>query len=204
MASAIAQNTWNGHAWSREDDRGHFERVEVRRLATKHKLSISQVYGASNGSVSLSGGTVTFTFTSTVESNLDIDLTIAVAGTAVNGDDYSEVLPDDVVISAGNRTATLQVQMRRDRVVEVDEQLVVSVVPEAGNPPTPHYQPGSPSSATVTIESSDLPKITLVGGGRIPEGGAGGFSFVSDVPVSQNTSINYSISGTATPGSYWL
>lgn len=178
---------------------GPANQVRIRINANGSDLMPVVTVRASDAVVS-EGGTVTFTFTSTVESNLDIDLTIAVSGTAVNGDDYSEVLPDDVVIAAGNRTATLQVQMRRDRVVEVDEQLVVSVVPEAGNPPTPHYQPGSPSSATVTIESSDLPEITLVGGGRIPEGGAGGFSFVSDVPVSQNTSINYSVSGTATPG----
>ena len=55
-------------------------------------------------------------------------------------------------------------------------------------------------SATVTIESSDLPEITLVGGGRVPEGSAGGFTFVADTPVTENTSINYSVSGTATPG----
>jgi hypothetical protein len=140
------------------------------------------------------GGTVTFTFTSTVESNQDIDLTIALGGSAANGDDYAEVETDDVVINAGSRTATLQVQMRRDHVVEADESLVVSVAPE------PHYQPGSPGSATVTIESSDLPEITLVGGGRVPEGSAGGFTFVADTPVTENTSINYSVSGTATPG----
>lgn len=41
---AIKQNTWNGHAWSREDDRGHFERVAVRAAASKYKVSIAQVY----------------------------------------------------------------------------------------------------------------------------------------------------------------
>lgn len=41
---AIEQNTWNGHAWSREDDRGHFERVEARRLAAKHHVSLTQIY----------------------------------------------------------------------------------------------------------------------------------------------------------------
>ncbi|MBX3231101.1 MAG: hypothetical protein KIT84_37190 [Labilithrix sp.] len=41
---AIAANTWNGHQWSREDDRGHYERVAVRAAAAKHKVSITQVY----------------------------------------------------------------------------------------------------------------------------------------------------------------
>lgn len=41
---AIEQNTWNGHAWSREDDRGHYERVEARVLAAKYHVSLTQIY----------------------------------------------------------------------------------------------------------------------------------------------------------------
>lgn len=41
---AIKANTWSGHAWSREDDRGYYERIAVRAAASKHKVSISQVY----------------------------------------------------------------------------------------------------------------------------------------------------------------
>jgi hypothetical protein len=41
---AIAANTWKGHAWSREDDRGHYERVAARAAAAKYKVSLSQVY----------------------------------------------------------------------------------------------------------------------------------------------------------------
>lgn len=41
---AVAANTWNGHVWSREDDRGHFERVKARELAARYKGSLSQMY----------------------------------------------------------------------------------------------------------------------------------------------------------------
>lgn len=41
---AIAQNTWNGHAWSREDDRGHYERVKMRELAARYKGTLTQMY----------------------------------------------------------------------------------------------------------------------------------------------------------------
>lgn len=41
---AIEQNTWNGHAWSREDDRGHYERIEARGLAAKYHVSLTQIY----------------------------------------------------------------------------------------------------------------------------------------------------------------
>ena len=41
---AIEQNTWKGHIWSREDDRGHYERVQLRALAAKYKVSLTQMY----------------------------------------------------------------------------------------------------------------------------------------------------------------
>lgn len=41
---AINANTWNGHAWSREDDRGHYERVKLRALASQYKGTLSQMY----------------------------------------------------------------------------------------------------------------------------------------------------------------
>lgn len=43
-ARAIRENTWKGHVWSREDDRGHYERLAARRAAARHKVSLSQVY----------------------------------------------------------------------------------------------------------------------------------------------------------------
>lgn len=41
---ALAANTWNGHLWSREDDRGHYERVKMRELAARYKGTLSQMY----------------------------------------------------------------------------------------------------------------------------------------------------------------
>jgi hypothetical protein len=41
---AIEQNTWKGHLWSREDDRGHAERMALREIAQRHKISLTQAY----------------------------------------------------------------------------------------------------------------------------------------------------------------
>jgi hypothetical protein len=41
---AISANTWNGHPWSREDDRGYYERALAQRLALKYRCSLTQVY----------------------------------------------------------------------------------------------------------------------------------------------------------------
>jgi hypothetical protein len=41
---AIAANTWKGHLWSREDDRGHYERVKMRELAARYEGTLTQMY----------------------------------------------------------------------------------------------------------------------------------------------------------------
>jgi hypothetical protein len=41
---AVEHDKWKGHLWSREDDRGHFERMAFRQLATKYNISLTQVY----------------------------------------------------------------------------------------------------------------------------------------------------------------
>ncbi len=47
---AIREKTWvipgypQGHQWSREDDRGHYERVALRNLALEYKVTLTQLY----------------------------------------------------------------------------------------------------------------------------------------------------------------
>ena len=41
---AAENDKWHGHLWSREDDRGHYERVEMRLLAVKFHISLTQMY----------------------------------------------------------------------------------------------------------------------------------------------------------------
>jgi hypothetical protein len=41
---AIEQNTWGGHAWSREDDLGYVQRARAREVAARYGLSLSQMY----------------------------------------------------------------------------------------------------------------------------------------------------------------
>ncbi len=155
---------------------------------------------ASNQSLD-EGGTVTFTVRTTVESNRDIDFEVLLSGTATGDADY--VLPDDddYSIPAGARSTQIQVQARRDDAVEPDETLIFTLladVPTGGR--APEYSLGESVSSTVTIESSDLPEMTLLGGGTVAEGRSGSFRIVADSPVTEDTSVNYQISGTATNG----
>ena len=141
------------------------------------------------------GGTASFTFRSTVESNEDLDLLVAIGGSVVSGSDFAEVDLDQITIPAGSKQTNLNVQVRADDVVEGDERLVVTVLDAAD------YAPGTPAQATVVVESRDLPELTILGGGAVLEGDAASFTIVADAPVTENTSINFQLGGTAQPGS---
>jgi multidrug efflux pump subunit AcrA (membrane-fusion protein) len=155
---------------------------------------------ASNQSVD-EGGTVTFTVRTTVESNRDIDFEVSLSGTSTGDADY--VLPDDddYSIPAGARSTEIQIQARRDDAVEPDETLIFTLLadtPSGGR--VAEYSLGDSVSSTVTIESPDLPEMTLLGGGTVAEGRSGSFRIVADSPVTEDTSVNYQIGGTTTNG----
>ncbi|MCP5787355.1 hypothetical protein NL329_31030, partial [Klebsiella pneumoniae] len=62
------------------------------------------------------------------------------------------------------------------------------------------YLLGSPTWATVRIESDDVPELSLLGGGTVSEGGTASFTIVADQPLAKSTSVNYQISGSAQAG----
>jgi multidrug efflux pump subunit AcrA (membrane-fusion protein) len=155
---------------------------------------------ASNQSVD-EGGTVTFTIRTTVESNRDLDFEVSLAGSATADADF--VLPDDDVYSipAGARSTQIQIQARRDDAVEPDETLIFTLLPDAPTGGRPaEYSLGASNTVTVTIESADLPEMTLLGGGTVSEGRSGSFRIVADSPVTEDTSVNYQIGGTTQNG----
>ncbi|MEI7618258.1 MAG: Calx-beta domain-containing protein [Actinomycetota bacterium] len=148
------------------------------------------------------GQQVTFTVRSTVESNVDQDFTVDFGGTADSGTDFVPLDKKTFTIRAGQTSVGLNVQIRKDNLVEVDESLTISLGPDPDTN-TAHraYTIGSPSTARVTIKSNDLPIMHVTGGGVVREGAKGSFQVVADAPVTDDTSINYQVGGTATEGS---
>lgn len=149
------------------------------------------------------GGVATFTFTSSIVSSEALDLDITLGGSATVGLDYAtiDLGRTPVSIPAGARTTTLQVFTRVDDQLEIDETVVVSLRPAVQRGSTPvRYIVGTPGSATVTIESLDLPELRVVGGGEVTEGDRVSFTIVADRPLVRDTSVVYQFAGTATPG----
>jgi len=141
------------------------------------------------------GGNLTFEFKTDKISNEDTMIKISVWGTATSGLDFiAEDL--EVELPANQETVSLTFQTRNDTEVEADEELWVTILSN----PNESYAIGSPKSALGIIESNDLPELTISGGGGIGEGGNAEFIINADQPVTEDTSINYTLRGSATAG----
>jgi hypothetical protein len=148
------------------------------------------------------GGSADFTVETPVEVVEDIDVYFVVSGTVTEGEDFGE--PDEfVTLTTGNDSVAISVTLRSDDLVEVDELLTVTLVPD------PNHLPGFVEqayglswvvSATILLESDDLPELTLEGGGVVVEGETGWVTIVADQAPEVDTSVNYSISGSAQQG----
>ena len=147
------------------------------------------------------GSSITFTVRTSVKSNRDIKFNAVLAGSASQDVDFLTPDVDTYTINAGDYSVDVQIQIRRDDTVEPDENLILTL--GADTPPsgkTERYFLGDTTSAEVTIQSEDLPEMTLVGGGTVAEGRTGSFRIVADAPVTEDTSVNYQMSGTAQNG----
>jgi len=142
------------------------------------------------------GGNLTFEFETDLVRNEETTITFSVWGTATSGSDYfAEDL--EVDLPANAETVTVTFQTRDDKWVEQDETLWVTVTSN----PDEDYVIGAQESTLGTIESNDMPELTIEGGGNVGEGGNAQFTIKADQPVVEDTSINYQLRGSASPGS---
>ena len=125
----------------------------------------------------------------------DLEIFFETVGSATAGSDYNQ--PDgDVVLRAGQESVAITVQLRPDDLVEDEETITVRLLDD----PSGNYLLSHRSEATVRVASADLPELTLAGGGWVSEGATTVVTVVADQAATVDTSINYSIGGSARAG----
>jgi multidrug efflux pump subunit AcrA (membrane-fusion protein) len=142
------------------------------------------------------GGNLSFEFETDLVRNEETTITFSVWGTATSGSDYFAE-DREIDLPANAETATVTFQTRDDNWVEQDETLWVTITLN----PDESYVLGGNASSLGIIESNDIPELTIEGGGSVDEGGNSQFTIKADQPVVEDTSINYRLSGSASPGS---
>lgn len=146
------------------------------------------------------GKTTVFTLRASASADRDMTVKLQYGGTARPDVDFVTPTSDQLTIRAGTMSTDIPIKILVDGESESRETLVLTVIPNTTNDVRTTSVAGSQATATVEIRSGETPEIVLTGGGRLPEGRAGSFVVVADEAVSENTSINYQIGGTATAG----
>ncbi|MBT6092301.1 MAG: HlyD family efflux transporter periplasmic adaptor subunit, partial [Acidimicrobiaceae bacterium] len=204
-----------------EDLRDEQQRLEYRLAAARETLRVAQagryvlsdanevtvsiddpdvpdvpilVLRADSETVSESGMAM-FTIETTVELVDDLDVFYVLEGTATPDVDFNA--PDgDVTMGKGQERVTLSIPIRADDDVEADESVTVRLIVE----PSGAYRLSDRDRATIQIKSADLPELTVAGGGEVTEGGTVIVTIQADQPPDKDTSVNYSVSGSAQAG----
>ncbi len=140
-------------------------------------------------------GMATFTIETTVELVEDLDVFYVVEGSATPDVDFNA--PDgDITMGKGQERVTLSIPIRTDDDVEADESVTVRLTVD----PNGAYRLSDRDRATIQIQSADLPELTLTGGGEVTEGGTVVVTILADQAPDTDTSVNYSVSGSAQAG----
>jgi Calx-beta domain len=123
-----------------------------------------------------------------------LTVNLSYGGTATPGVDYTAPA-GTLVVPAGQTSLAVQIPTVTDNLVESDRVLTVSLASGSG------YTIGSPSSASVTITSQIVPKLSIAAStSTVAQGGAAAFVITATQAPTQNTSVTFSVEGTAQPG----
>src|SRR4029453_1578787 len=124
----------------------------------------------------------------------ELQVNIAFGGDADPGADYNP--PGGVLtIPSGKTTLQVTVPIPANGLVQPDKLLVVSLLE------SPDYIVGDPGAAVSLLVSANLPKINIGGApASVVWGGGAVFTIVADQPPIKDTSISYTVTGTAKQG----
>jgi hypothetical protein len=137
-----------------------------------------------------------FTVSRTGDTSAQLTVFYAVTGSATAGSDYA-TLTGSVTIPGGASAATIDVTPIDDASVEANETVIVTLAAAA------EYTIGNPAAATVTIVSDDvLPSVSIAATtANATEAGPsnGVFTVTRSGSTASALTVNYAVSGTATP-----
>lgn len=151
-----------------------------------------------------------FTITRTGDTNNNLTVNIALSGTATYGADYT--LDTDlstavsITIPAGTNSVTYEFHALNDSLVEGPETATLTLLDDDGNYTAPTYALASLAEATITILDDDVsPQPTVTVAAATPEISENGidygeFVFARNSPGQSDLLVNYSVGGTAVPG----
>ncbi len=179
---------------------------DAARAATSVSISagntLTSTLAFSSNAVSVAeGGKASFTVTLSPAATRDVTFSWETAdGTATAGSDYEGQASTDVTISAGSRSATLEVQTTADDVVEGNETFTATI--GARSLPAGVIL-GTDTTATATITDDDTATLAFSSSAvSVVEGGKASFTVALSAAATRDVTFSWETAdGTATAGS---
>jgi multidrug efflux pump subunit AcrA (membrane-fusion protein) len=123
---------------------------------------------------------------------------LSYGGTAVAGTDYA-VPAGSIVVPAGQTSLAVSIPTVTSNAVEPNRVLTVSVAPNTA------YDVGTPSSVSVTINSTVVPTLTITASTTsVTQGGAASFVITASQAPVKDTTVTFGVEGTAQPGQSYV
>ena len=174
-------------------------------IADNESATVAIAATTANGAEPATDGQFTVSLSGVTGSELtsDTDVSFTVTGTATEGTDYGAI-GTSVTILAGDTTATIDVAVNDDTIIEDDETAIVTLGSVTSGDPDISVS-GSPS-ATVTIADNESATVAIAA--TTPNGAEpatdGQFtvslSGVTGTELTSDTVISFTVGGTATEG----
>jgi multidrug efflux pump subunit AcrA (membrane-fusion protein) len=143
-----------------------------------------------DNSVVNEGTQAAFTVSASEAPEVDVEVALDYRGTATPGADYNR--PTTVTLTSGRTEVRVQLPISQDGLVEPDETIEVVLLARSD------YLVGQPDRVTMTIRSSDVPELTLTGGGPVGEGATRTLTLRADAAPVRDTTVGLNVGGTAT------
>lgn len=142
-----------------------------------------------------------FTVTQSAASSTNTVISFSLGGSATSGSDYSNI-PTSVTILAGNTTATVDVPVIDDSLIEGTETVIATLTAITSGDPQITLQPGG-TQATLSIADNDTAQVRVAPTTDGDEAGtiSGVFTVTQTAVSPSNTVVTYMLSGSATAGS---
>ena len=132
----------------------------------------------------------TLTRTRIVTDTLTVAVTVTESGEMLSG-----TAPTSVTFGAGSLTAELSLATVDDAASEADSVVRVTVNADSADPVT--YVPGTPATATVTVNDDEVPAVTVVAqSASVTEGNAAAFTLTRTGATDETLEVGVSVEET--------
>jgi Calx-beta domain/Putative peptidoglycan binding domain len=138
------------------------------------------------------GTPATFVITASAAPTANVTVNLTSGGTATAADVVTP--PTSVTLPMDTTSVSVSVPTRVDQVVKPKKTLSLALASGTG------YTVGSPGSATTSIVNSNVPSMSISGGGTVTPGSTARLAVFADQPPLHDTQITLSFSGDAVPG----